>query len=143
MEISWKNAIIIIFRSGLQAPKGSSMGGGNSGQAITINKFPWVKTASGFDHDSLGRQEIWTPVPAVSDSLSVCLQVSPLPSLGISIPICPIRAELIVGQGFLPAPPHGGFMPSGAWQRQQPQCHRPSPWPSFVLAGAQINCYPP
>lgn len=87
---------------------------GNSGQTITINKFLWAKIASGLDHDSLGRQETWTPVPGVSDSLSVCLGVSPLPSLGISIPICPIRAELIVGHIFLPALPHGGFVPSGA-----------------------------
>ena len=33
-------------------------------------------------------------------------------------------------------------MPSGAWQRQQPQCHRPSPWPSFSLSGAERSCSP-
>lgn len=138
-------AIIIIFSSGLQAPKGNSMGvgSGNLGQIITINKFLWVKTASGLDHVSLGRQETWTPVPDVSDSLSVYLWVSPLPSLGISIPIRPIRAELIIGHSFLPALPHGGVVLSSAWQRQQPHCHRPSPLPSFIFTEAQRNCYLP
>lgn len=65
-----------------------------------------------------------------------------LASQGLSIPICPIGLSWIVCQGFLPARPHGGFTPSGAWQRQQPQCHRPSPWPSFILNGAERSCFP-
>lgn len=144
LEECYMLAIIIISAVGFSPPKEASIGNKTKCQAVvTINKFAWVKTASGLNHDSLGRLETWPPVAGVSDSFAVCLRVSPLPSLALSIPICPIGAELIVGHGFLPDLTHGGFMPSGAWQRQQPQCHRPSPWPSFIFIGAQRSCSPP